>query len=209
MELREELLRGIYAYGFEKPSAIQQVSPLPSRRVREGEKERYQTEAMILCPVVDAVACFFFCFFVRALIVEIRTRTTLWDRTPRVASELQRSFSFETALGWTGVWSWSSSELGEGPAVLKPLHVLKLASRRPARLCVRTAFVSGVLRVIFLFSNEMISEYVTAWSTCAVRKKRGGAGTRQAGLSSVSPQASTVLLTVASFHQSPCTYRPA
>jgi len=24
MELREELLRGIYAYGFEKPSAIQQ-----------------------------------------------------------------------------------------------------------------------------------------------------------------------------------------
>lgn len=26
MELREELLRGIYAYGFEKPSAIQQVS---------------------------------------------------------------------------------------------------------------------------------------------------------------------------------------
>lgn len=25
MELREELLRGIYAYGFEKPSAIQQV----------------------------------------------------------------------------------------------------------------------------------------------------------------------------------------
>lgn len=26
MDLREELLRGIYAYGFEKPSAIQQVS---------------------------------------------------------------------------------------------------------------------------------------------------------------------------------------
>lgn len=29
MELREELLRGIYAYGFEKPSAIQQrVGPV-------------------------------------------------------------------------------------------------------------------------------------------------------------------------------------
>lgn len=26
MDLREDLLRGIYAYGFEKPSAIQQVS---------------------------------------------------------------------------------------------------------------------------------------------------------------------------------------
>jgi superfamily II DNA/RNA helicase len=25
MELKEELLRGIYAYGFERPSAIQQV----------------------------------------------------------------------------------------------------------------------------------------------------------------------------------------
>jgi translation initiation factor 4A len=26
LDLKEELLRGIYAYGFEKPSAIQQVS---------------------------------------------------------------------------------------------------------------------------------------------------------------------------------------
>src|SRR5690606_12494679 len=29
MNLREELLRGIYAYGFEKPSAIQQRAVLP------------------------------------------------------------------------------------------------------------------------------------------------------------------------------------
>lgn len=29
MELREELLRGIYAYGFEKPSAIQQRAIKP------------------------------------------------------------------------------------------------------------------------------------------------------------------------------------
>jgi len=26
LDLKEELLRGVYAYGFEKPSAIQQVS---------------------------------------------------------------------------------------------------------------------------------------------------------------------------------------
>ena len=29
MNLREELLRGVYAYGFEKPSAIQQVTDNP------------------------------------------------------------------------------------------------------------------------------------------------------------------------------------
>jgi superfamily II DNA/RNA helicase len=29
MKLREELLRGIYAYGFEKPSAIQQRAIIP------------------------------------------------------------------------------------------------------------------------------------------------------------------------------------
>ena len=30
MELKEELLRGIYAYGFEKPSAIQQRAVKPT-----------------------------------------------------------------------------------------------------------------------------------------------------------------------------------
>lgn len=36
MNLREELLRGVYAYGFEKPSAIQQVTDKPclSQRVK-------------------------------------------------------------------------------------------------------------------------------------------------------------------------------
>ena len=29
MDLKEELLRGIYAYGFEKPSAIQQRAIMP------------------------------------------------------------------------------------------------------------------------------------------------------------------------------------
>jgi superfamily II DNA/RNA helicase len=32
MKLREELLRGIYAYGFEKPSAIQQRAIIPCIR---------------------------------------------------------------------------------------------------------------------------------------------------------------------------------
>jgi translation initiation factor 4A len=35
MELREELLRGIYAYGFEKPSAIQQRAIVPCLRNRD------------------------------------------------------------------------------------------------------------------------------------------------------------------------------
>lgn len=35
MNLKEELLRGIYAYGFEKPSAIQQRAILPCIRERD------------------------------------------------------------------------------------------------------------------------------------------------------------------------------
>lgn len=35
MNLREELLRGIYAYGFEKPSAIQQRAIVPCIKVTE------------------------------------------------------------------------------------------------------------------------------------------------------------------------------
>lgn len=37
MDLREELLRGIYAYGFEKPSAIQQVSLEESKHRNSGD----------------------------------------------------------------------------------------------------------------------------------------------------------------------------
>jgi translation initiation factor 4A len=33
MNLKEELLRGIYAYGFEKPSAIQQRAIVPCIKV--------------------------------------------------------------------------------------------------------------------------------------------------------------------------------
>lgn len=46
MNLKEELLRGIYAYGFEKPSAIQQRAILPCIRgldviaqAQSGKKE--------------------------------------------------------------------------------------------------------------------------------------------------------------------------
>lgn len=35
MELREDLLRGIYAYGFEKPSAIQQRAIKPTLMGRD------------------------------------------------------------------------------------------------------------------------------------------------------------------------------
>lgn len=35
MNLKEELLRGIYAYGFESPSAIQQRAILPCIRERD------------------------------------------------------------------------------------------------------------------------------------------------------------------------------
>jgi superfamily II DNA/RNA helicase len=36
MNLREELLRGIYAYGFEKPSAIQQRAIIPCIKGMSG-----------------------------------------------------------------------------------------------------------------------------------------------------------------------------
>jgi len=35
MSLREELLRGIYGYGFEKPSAIQQRAIIPCVKGRD------------------------------------------------------------------------------------------------------------------------------------------------------------------------------
>lgn len=37
MKLKEELLRGIYAYGFEKPSAIQQRAIIPCIK---GKREK-------------------------------------------------------------------------------------------------------------------------------------------------------------------------
>jgi hypothetical protein len=39
MNLREELLRGIYGYGFEKPSAIQQRAIAPCIKVRKDDND--------------------------------------------------------------------------------------------------------------------------------------------------------------------------
>lgn len=59
MNLREDLLRGIYAYGFEKPSAIQQRALLP---IIEGRDVIAQAQsgtgkssliAMSICQKVD------------------------------------------------------------------------------------------------------------------------------------------------------------
>jgi superfamily II DNA/RNA helicase len=40
MDLKAELLRGVYAYGFERPSAIQQRAIMP---VIKGEFARHNT----------------------------------------------------------------------------------------------------------------------------------------------------------------------
>jgi translation initiation factor 4A len=53
MNLKEELLRGIYAYGFEKPSAIQQRAILPCIRgldviaqAQSGKKSQIYNDTM-------------------------------------------------------------------------------------------------------------------------------------------------------------------
>ena len=43
MNLKEELLRGIYAYGFEKPSAIQQRAIVPCIKVPTYRIHNYRT----------------------------------------------------------------------------------------------------------------------------------------------------------------------
>jgi len=46
MNLKEELLRGIYAYGFEKPSAIQQRAIIPCVK---GHDVIAQAQSGMLC----------------------------------------------------------------------------------------------------------------------------------------------------------------
>lgn len=41
MNLKETLLRGIYAYGFEKPSAIQQRAIIPCIKGKETSTQRW------------------------------------------------------------------------------------------------------------------------------------------------------------------------
>jgi ATP-dependent RNA helicase len=59
MGLREDLLRGIYAYGFEKPSAIQQraIKPIMEHRdvIAQAQSGTGKSSliAMIICQLVD------------------------------------------------------------------------------------------------------------------------------------------------------------
>ena len=59
MNLKEDLLRGLYAYGFEKPSAIQQraVMPILSGRdvIAQAQSGTGKTSmiALTLCQMVD------------------------------------------------------------------------------------------------------------------------------------------------------------
>ncbi len=49
MNLREGLLRGIYAYGFEKPSAIQQRAIVPCIRGTTKKKKRFYFNKKSTC----------------------------------------------------------------------------------------------------------------------------------------------------------------
>ncbi|KAB0386370.1 hypothetical protein FD755_001326 [Muntiacus reevesi] len=51
MNLKESLLRGIYAYGFEKPSAIQQRAIIPCIKGYDLEIEFKETQALVLAPI--------------------------------------------------------------------------------------------------------------------------------------------------------------
>ena len=59
MNLKEELLRGIYAYGFEKPSAIQQRAIKPTllgrdviAQAQSGERLSHSLSSALLCTAV-------------------------------------------------------------------------------------------------------------------------------------------------------------
>ncbi len=49
MNLREDLLRGIYAYGFEKPSAIQQRAIVPCIRGTTKKKKLFYFNKKSTC----------------------------------------------------------------------------------------------------------------------------------------------------------------
>ena len=71
MNLREELLRGIYGYGFEKPSAIQQRAIIPCVRGRDVIAQAQSGKSFVACSITHYKFCntvsmfgmfFFFCF---------------------------------------------------------------------------------------------------------------------------------------------------
>lgn len=54
MNLKEELLRGIYAYGFEKPSAIQQRAILPCIRGLDVIAQAQSGKKLLTKPVMTS-----------------------------------------------------------------------------------------------------------------------------------------------------------
>lgn len=52
MNLKEELLRGIYAYGFEKPSAIQQRAILPCIRGLDVIAQAQSGKTLLCRPMI-------------------------------------------------------------------------------------------------------------------------------------------------------------
>ena len=58
MELPEELLRGIYAYGFEKPSAIQQRAIKPTILGRDLIAQAQSGTVRAFCAAYVCSACF-------------------------------------------------------------------------------------------------------------------------------------------------------
>lgn len=64
MNLKEELLRGIYAYGFERPSAIQQRAILPCIKEHDVIAQAQSGKLFFYCAIFQARAInFLFCWF--------------------------------------------------------------------------------------------------------------------------------------------------
>ena len=61
MELKEDLLRGIYAYGFEKPSTIQQRAIVPINRgfdvIAQAQSGTGKTATFTIGALVHGVPC--------------------------------------------------------------------------------------------------------------------------------------------------------
>lgn len=57
MELKEELLRGVYGYGFERPSAIQQRAILPCIRERDviAQAQSGKCDSLFTLPDAQAI----------------------------------------------------------------------------------------------------------------------------------------------------------
>lgn len=111
MELKEELLRGVYGYGFERPSAIQQRAILPCIRERDviaqaqsgkcdslsapGPRRRHFRGAGIPCAetpmsISHASAIFAYSTLPHFLFVVFVKSSILDDKTNRLSSDWAR-----------------------------------------------------------------------------------------------------------------------